>query len=47
MALLHNAQDIRSIPGSAATRMNWSLLLAIGATLAFWVALAEGVSHLG
>ena len=45
MALLNPVDQVRPLAAPAAVRLNWRLLLALGATLGFWIAVGEGLAH--
>ncbi len=45
MALLNPVDQAQAFAPPAPTRVNWRLLVALGATLGFWVAVGEAVAR--
>lgn len=46
MALAHPTPSFSSARRSAASGLNWRLIVAIGGTATFWIAIVEGVARL-
>ncbi len=46
MALLHTAETPRRFVRTVEARVNWRLLLALGATLGFWIVVGQTAARL-
>lgn len=46
MALLHHVEHFPALSDRRGVRLNWRLILAVGGTACFWVAVAQGVARL-